>query len=60
MMRLAEEEPLAGAGVGASFVFLAFFVGFAIKTLSSRSTPGCPPRTSRRRPPAASCWPACC
>ncbi len=32
MMRLAEEEPLAGAGVGASFVFLAFFVGFAIKT----------------------------
>jgi len=32
MIRLAEEEPLAGAGVGASFVFLAFFVGFAIKT----------------------------
>ncbi|MDP9385044.1 MAG: NADH-quinone oxidoreductase subunit M [Actinomycetota bacterium] len=32
MMRLAEEEPLAGAGVGASLVFLAFFVGFAIKT----------------------------
>jgi NADH-quinone oxidoreductase subunit M len=32
MIRLAEEEPLAGAGVGASLVFLAFFVGFAIKT----------------------------
>ncbi len=32
MIRLAEEQPLAGAGVGASFVFLAFFVGFAIKT----------------------------
>jgi NADH-quinone oxidoreductase subunit M len=32
MRVLAEEEPLAGAGVGASLVFLAFFVGFAIKT----------------------------
>ena len=32
MIRLAEEQPIAGAGVGASFVFLAFFVGFAIKT----------------------------
>jgi len=32
MIRLAEEEPLAGAGLGASLVFLAFFVGFAIKT----------------------------
>lgn len=30
MIRLAEEEPLAGAG--ASLVFLAFFIGFAIKT----------------------------
>ena len=26
----------------------------------SRSTPGCPTRTSRRRPPARSSWPACC
>ena len=26
----------------------------------SRSTPGCPTRTSRRRPPARSFWPACC
>ena len=32
MIRLAEEQPLAGAGVGASLVFLAFFVGFAVKT----------------------------
>lgn len=32
MIRLVEERPLAGAGVGASLVFLAFFVGFAIKT----------------------------
>jgi NADH-quinone oxidoreductase subunit M len=32
MIRLAEERPLAGAGLGASLVFLAFFVGFAIKT----------------------------
>jgi NADH-quinone oxidoreductase subunit M len=32
MRVLAREQPLAGAGVGASFVFLAFFVGFAIKT----------------------------
>ena len=32
MIRLAEEQPIAGAGLGASLVFLAFFVGFAIKT----------------------------
>ena len=32
MTRLADERPLAGAGLGASLVFLAFFVGFAIKT----------------------------
>ena len=32
MRVLAESEPLAGAGIGASLVFLAFFVGFAIKT----------------------------
>jgi len=32
MIRLASEQPLAGAGLGASLVFLAFFVGFAIKT----------------------------
>ena len=32
MIRLAEEQPFAGAGAGASLVFLAFFVGFAIKT----------------------------
>ena len=32
MIRLAEEQPLAGAGIGASLAFLAFFVGFAIKT----------------------------
>ncbi len=32
MIRLAEEQPFAGAGVGASLVFLAFFIGFAIKT----------------------------
>ena len=32
MRVLAEEQPIAGATVGASFVFLAFFVGFAIKT----------------------------
>jgi NADH-quinone oxidoreductase subunit M len=32
MTRLAAERPIAGAGLGASLVFLAFFVGFAIKT----------------------------
>jgi NADH-quinone oxidoreductase subunit M len=32
MIRLAAERPLAGAGLGASLVFLAFFIGFAIKT----------------------------
>ncbi len=32
MTRLVQEQPLAGAGLGASLVFLAFFVGFAIKT----------------------------
>jgi len=32
MIRLAREHPLAGAGLGASLTFLAFFVGFAIKT----------------------------
>ena len=32
MTRLAEERPLAGAGLGASLVFVAFFIGFAIKT----------------------------
>ena len=32
MIRLAAEQPIAGAGAGASLVFLAFFVGFAIKT----------------------------
>jgi len=32
MIRLVAEEPLAGAGVGASLTFLAFLVGFAIKT----------------------------
>jgi NADH-quinone oxidoreductase subunit M len=31
MTRLATEQPFAGAGLGASLVFLAFFVGFAIK-----------------------------
>jgi len=32
MIRLAAEQPIAGAGLGASLTFLAFFVGFAIKT----------------------------
>ncbi|WP_249011827.1 NuoM family protein [Conexibacter sp. DBS9H8] len=32
MIRLAREHPLAGDGLSASLVFLAFFVGFAIKT----------------------------
>jgi NADH-quinone oxidoreductase subunit M len=32
MIRLAAERPLDGAGLGASLVFLAFFIGFAIKT----------------------------
>ena len=32
MTRIASEQPLAGAGLGASLAFLAFFVGFAIKT----------------------------
>ena len=32
MRVLAEQQPLAGAGLGASLVFVAFFVGFAIKT----------------------------
>ena len=32
MIRLARERPVAGAGLGASLVFLAFFFGFAVKT----------------------------
>ena len=32
MIRLVREQPYAGAGLGASLVFLAFFIGFAIKT----------------------------
>ena len=32
MIRLVAEQPVAGAGVGASLTFLAFFVGFAVKT----------------------------
>ena len=32
MIRLAREQPVEGAGLGASLVFLAFFVGFAVKT----------------------------
>jgi NADH-quinone oxidoreductase subunit M len=32
MIRLAQEQPVAGAGVGATLIFLAFFVGFAVKT----------------------------
>ena len=32
MTRLAQEPVFQGAGVGSSLVFLAFFVGFAIKT----------------------------
>jgi NADH-quinone oxidoreductase subunit M len=32
MVRLAKEQPIAGSGLGASLAFLAFFVGFAIKT----------------------------
>lgn len=32
MTRLVQEQPLAGAGLGASLTFLAFFIGFAIKT----------------------------
>jgi NADH-quinone oxidoreductase subunit M len=32
MRALAHDGPLAGAGLGASLVFAAFFVGFAIKT----------------------------
>ncbi len=31
MTRLATEHPVAGGGLGATLVFLAFFVGFAIK-----------------------------
>ncbi len=32
MTKLAAEQPLAGAGLTASLTFVAFFVGFAIKT----------------------------
>ena len=32
MTRLAAERPVAGAGLEASLVFVAFFIGFAIKT----------------------------
>jgi NADH-quinone oxidoreductase subunit M len=32
MTRLVAAHPLAGAGLGASLTFLAFFIGFAIKT----------------------------
>lgn len=31
MIAIAAEQPLAGAGVGATLAFVAFFVGFAIK-----------------------------
>jgi NADH-quinone oxidoreductase subunit M len=31
MTRIAAEQPLAGAGVGATLAFVAFFVGFGIK-----------------------------
>ncbi len=32
MITLAREQPVAGAGLGASLLFLAFSVGFAVKT----------------------------
>ncbi|MEV4419359.1 NADH-quinone oxidoreductase subunit M [Patulibacter sp. NPDC049589] len=32
MIRLADEQPIAGTGLGASLAFVAFFAGFAIKT----------------------------
>jgi NADH-quinone oxidoreductase subunit M len=32
MITLVRVQPIAGAGIGASLTFLAFFVGFAIKT----------------------------
>ncbi|MGI8728123.1 MAG: complex I subunit 4 family protein [Solirubrobacterales bacterium] len=32
MIVIAEQQPLAGAGLGATLAFVAFFVGFAIKT----------------------------
>lgn len=32
MIRLAEEQPIAGTGLTATLVFIAFFVGFAVKT----------------------------
>jgi NADH-quinone oxidoreductase subunit M len=40
--------------------FLAFAWRSRSRCRSSRSTPGCPTRTCRRRPPARSSWPACC
>ena len=41
--------------------FVLLFVGVRGQDpRSSRSTPGCPTRTSRRRRRSACCWPACC
>jgi NADH-quinone oxidoreductase subunit M len=42
------------------WLLAAFGLSFAIKVPMCRCTPGCPTRTSRRRPPARSSWPACC
>jgi len=42
------------------WLFAAFALAFAIRCRSSRSTPGSPTRTSRRRPAARSSWRACC
>ena len=42
------------------WLFLAFAWRLRSRCRCFRSTPGCPTRTSRRRPPARSSWPACC
>jgi len=42
------------------WLFLAFFLAFAIKVPLFRSTPGSPTPTSRPRPRPPSCWPRCC
>ena len=45
-----------GFAAAAPWLFLGFFVAFAVKVPVSLSTPGCPTRTWRRPPPARFCW----
>ena len=54
---VADKIPLIGA---AAAVGRRSSSASPSRSRRSRSTPGCPTRTSRRRPPSRSSWPACC